>query len=564
VGGLLQAFEPDLVASADLYLGGAPARYDGGLSYVLDLETRAGGRTGAQVSGMADLLTARVLAEAPIGQRGGVIFGARTVHGAGAGWILRDGFPYGYGDLLGRLDLAAGDDGVLSLTGFWNRESISLDGMPAAGTDEAVWGNLAASLRYRGPMLGQEAEFTLAAGGYRARLPLGGAGTQRVVADGMAWQSRLAADFRGGGEALKVHYGLSFEQIILEQKAWAAEYSFTEPVFARGGLRHWNRPLLAAMEFGLTSGLYADLDWAASGRVRLRSGLRLDHFHSTEETVRLAPRLAVVWALSDRAVLTIAGGRYRQFVRESTEVLPGSEGFGAVHAPESLRLAQATHLLLGVDQLLADEVRFGIEGYFKRFDGVPTGNGTSYANASGVDLWLRRGEGRVTGWLGYSLGWIWTGAADGPATDLFTGRQLLSVGLSGRVGAGGMIGLRVGYGAGVPYSALPSDDFGVTGNHLVGEQRTIALNHAREMMVEAPLVAAAPDAPYLRLDAEASYPLAARWGGARFTLTPYLRVYNALDRRDAFFYHAAGSDGGRPRPLGALPVLPVLGLQWKF
>jgi hypothetical protein len=66
------------------------------------------------------------------------------------------------------------------------------------------------------------------------------------------------------------------------------------------------------------------------------------------------------------------------------------------------------------------------------------------------------------------------------------------------------------------------------------------------------------------MDAEISYPWTTEWGGARVTVTPYLKVYNALDRRDSFFYRSDGSSHDRPRPLAALPLLPVVGLQWRF
>jgi hypothetical protein len=48
------------------------------------------------------------------------------------------------------------------------------------------------------------------------------------------------------------------------------------------------------------------------------------------------------------------------------------------------------------------------------------------------------------------------------------------------------------------------------------------------------------------------------------TITPYLKVLNALDRRDALFYRADGAAGEAPRALATLPILPVVGVQWKF
>jgi len=553
-GGLLQAFEPDLVRRADLYLGGAPARYDGGLSYLLDLETKAGDRKGFGSTGAADLLTAKVMLEGPLGPRAGVLMGARAVHGAGAPWLMNERFPSGYADLLGRADIDIGASGQLQATGFWNRESVSLADDPARVGEEAVWGNRAGSLRYRGMLAGRKVEATLARGLYQARLPLGSA-QQRVMVDGSARQTRVAIDVGSGGDLLRVNYGVSYEEMVLNQRARTAQGAGYVETSASG-------------EAG---GAYVDLDWSAAPRVRVRGGVRADLF-SVTGSLRFAPRLAVAWAFSERAVLTLAGGRFRQLVRGGDELRVDSLGVitGAGQPRSTLRAAEAMHLLLGIDQLLTDRVRLGIEGFYKRFDDIPAEMGLTHANASGIDLWLRGGTSRLSGWLGYSLAWVWTGAATSntTATDLFSGRQLLSLGVTADIGDGGRIGARLGYGAGVPYTAVPSGTGTMGEQTLNGRTREAALlDSARELVLEAPPIASAPNAPngpYLRLDAEISYPVRARWGGSPITLTPYLKIYNALDRRDALFYLADGSTSGKPRPVATLPVLPVVGVEWRF
>jgi hypothetical protein len=72
-----------------------------------------------------------------------------------------------------------------------------------------------------------------------------------------------------------------------------------------------------------------------------------------------------------------------------------------------------------------------------------------------------------------------------------------------------------------------------------------------------------PSDAFLRLDVTASRPFDARIAGRTHNLTPYLRVMNALDRRDASFYFA--DDPHAPaRPIAELPILPVAGLSWRF
>src|SRR5688500_1973220 len=68
LGGLINALDSDFMRAARLYVGGAPARYDGGLSYVMDLETRAGRSSQSHASLAFDLLGSRTILEGPITQ----------------------------------------------------------------------------------------------------------------------------------------------------------------------------------------------------------------------------------------------------------------------------------------------------------------------------------------------------------------------------------------------------------------------------------------------------------------------------------------------------------------
>jgi hypothetical protein len=47
-------------------------------------------------------------------------------------------------------------------------------------------------------------------------------------------------------------------------------------------------------------------------------------------------------------------------------------------------------------------------------------------------------------------------------------------------------------------------------------------------------------------------------------LRPFLRILNALNRRDALFYHFDPWRNEGPEPLADLPFLPLVGLEWRF
>jgi hypothetical protein len=541
IGGLINALDTDLLRSATLYIGGAPARYDGGLSYVMDLETRSGNRAAPATNVSLDMLAARGATEGGIGSRVTYMLGARGVHGFGTVPLVGDPFPYTYGDGLGRIDVVTGPQSSISLTGFWNNETVRLDSLRSVDL-AAKWGNRAGSIRYRTMVAGADALFTMAVGNFRTQLPLGG--LRPLVTEGRSERFRLAGAIDGDLGPLRLHMGGSFDHLNFERLAWprAAEDS----VLVRTG------------RSGDVTGLYLDAAITAGPRLRLRGGVRADVF-SLSPTPRLAPRLAVTVAVTERSSLTLAAGRYRQYVQAEEEPLGFIGGAGGQNDFGTLSVASATHLVVALDQDLGEGMRLGLEGFYKDYEGLPEENGEA-AQASGVDLWLRRTGGSVTGWFGYSLAWVWS--TDGRPyvpTHLFAGRQLVSAGIAGPITSRGEFDVRIAYGAGLPFTAIPEPEAGTP---------VFSLNPAgvgAAALVPTPSTPREPDQPYLRLDAQIARTWDADLRGFDFEFKPYIKVLNALDRRDALFYHFdRGSGRNEPRAIAALPVLPIVGVEWKF
>jgi len=207
----------------------------------------------------------------------------------------------------------------------------------------------------------------------------------------------------------------------------------------------------------------------------------------------------------------------------------------------------------------------------KRFDGLPRDVASALRSApprqntemhvSGADLWLQRSTGRLQGWLGYSVAWIWADENDHRLSRAADGRQLVSAGVSGPIGAGGEFEVRLGYGAGLPYTAVP--EVGTPEPGLTAAAAPFPMAFLTRESSDGGGSAKRPDdEPYLRLDAQVSHTWDTQFRGTRVEVTPYLRVLNALDRRDALFYRSDG-DGGL-QPVGVLPVVPVLGVAWRF
>jgi hypothetical protein len=323
---------------------------------------------------------------------------------------------------------------------------------------------------------------------------------------------------------------------------------------------------------GTTLGVYGEVTRELGASLQLRGGFRLDHF-SLDDGIRMAPRLALSWLLTDNAILTLAAGRYHQLSSLSSGQVEESLSNGAVSptntAPSSVpRLSVGTsdHLVVTLDQLLMPGLRLGIEAYMKTFSGVFQNSGPDL-NASGVDLRVAREGKRASGWLGYTLTWFWAseeGFLGGDAR--FSGRHLLSAGMTTRLSEETGARIRVGYGDGLPYTSVPVSSSGgwdPAKDSSEGLQNRFELG-GDNLLNQAPSLAVGPDQGFLRVEGEIFAELRANMGGRPLTLRPYLRVLNALNRRDALFYHFDPWRSAQPEPLAELPVLPLLGMEISF
>ena len=137
----------------------------------------------------------------------------------------------------------------------------------------------------------------------------------------------------------------------------------------------------------------------------------------------------------------------------------------------------------------------------------------------------------MRGWFGYALSWFWVD--EGPSgSTRFDGRHLLSLGIEGTVPGGVEIKGTLGFGAGLPMTAvgLPSQgsQVGSAAEDLHAPTTERVMNSGGGAPLEL-----APVGDFLRMDLEIAWQVAPRIGGRRTELQPYIKILNALNRRDA-------------------------------
>jgi hypothetical protein len=164
--------------------------------------------------------------------------------------------------------------------------------------------------------------------------------------------------------------------------------------------------------------------------------------------------------------------------------------------------------------------------------------------------------------LGYGLSWFWsTEDLSGYGSD-FAGRHLLSAGLAGDIGGPLRGEVRVAYGAGLPYTSIPFGSFGTEAGDAVSSP-TQPGDSGTSRSQDSPLLTPLDD-EFLRVDVEVHALLTPEWGGRRWSVRPYLRILNALDRRDALFYTFQSWRSDELTPLAERPLLPILGVAFSF
>ncbi|HSH76351.1 MAG TPA: TonB-dependent receptor, partial [Longimicrobiales bacterium] len=431
-------------------------------------------------------------------------------------------------------------------TGFWNSESVLLD--ESLATKDAAWANRAGSIVYRADAGSTRLELTAGASGYRAELPLqpgrtaGEPPPPALLASAETNRARLVGEATWGAPEQPIRAGLSLEQLGV---ALAAEELGGGPSVASEGS---TRAL----------GAFLDATRPLAPGLTLRGGVRVDRYEGRSTNV--APRIALRWELTSEALLTVAMGRYHQPTRspevevERTLAEVSAEG---LPPSELLPVATADHVVLSLDQRLGGKVRLGLQGFWKRFEGLPTASDEQVRN-SGIDVRVLTAGDIGTVWLGYGLSWFWSKVDLSGRASEFVGRHLLSAGVSGRLGGPLRGEARIAYGAGLPYTSIP---FGTAD---ASSEDALAPAAGRDYAAEPPPLVSGLDEDFLRLDLEVHMALEPEWGGRSWQLRPYVRVLNALDRRDALFYTFQAWRSEEVRPLAERPLLPILGVSVSF
>ena len=175
---------------------------------------------------------------------------------------------------------------------------------------------------------------------------------------------------------------------------------------------------------GATSTVYIE-DEIVINALTVIPGLRVSKYSINDE-VYTEPRLSIAYELNDTTQLRAAFGDYHQFAlsvaRQSIE--EGPRNFWTLADGETVPVSKSSHFILGTTHYVGN-YNFNIELFHKEYEGLSeftqqtrpirnedgtgltlileqefhSGSGT----ASGIELFLQKNIGDLTGWVGYTF-----------------------------------------------------------------------------------------------------------------------------------------------------------------
>ena len=554
--GFFSTFNPDAIKDVQLYKGAYPAAYGRTLGAVLDVSNREGNRQRFSGRGGISLIASRLLAEGPVGQGSWMMAGRRTylepVLSAVRSFDVDIPLNYYFYDFNGKVNQRWGDD-TFTVSTYWGQDDLRVD---AEEEDESFadlrWGNRALTARWTrvfSPTL--FGHFMAAGSSYENTLLFSFFGTEFGVTNSIRdWSLKGDVDYFANRD----------HTLTLGFLATLFEFDYSQSFNQEEQVNLYQKSVLASA--------YVQDEWQAGPITRLRLGGRGTYF-SVGDRLHFTPRLSLSHALSDKIRIKAAAGMYRQYLQLiTTEVFSGGDFW--VPLDNSVEPGRSYQGVIGTEWDPSRRYQLSVEAYYTdlanlvvldnavavdsedtRSDGIFKSGGSGWA--SGVEIFLQRRTGALTGWIGYTLGWtrrtfpeLNRGRAFPPKYDR---RHDLSFVLSYNLGKW-RLGSNLVYATGqtfTPASArysLREPTTGIVQDYVLPAER----NSARLL-------------PYHRLDASASRDFGL-WG---LDVEFYLQIFNLYSRRNEWFVlFDTNNPETKPEVFKQLPIVPTLGFNFSF
>ncbi|WP_116788417.1 TonB-dependent receptor [Flavobacterium psychrotrophum] len=441
--GFFSVFNSDAIKDLRLYKGGIPARFGGRVASVLDIYQKEGNNKEYHMTGGIGLISSRLLAEGPIvKERGSFLIGGRASY---AHLFLKlannDNSAYFY-DLNAKLSYKLTENNNLYLSGYFGRDAFDI-----SDSFSNLYGNSLINLRWNhlfSDKLFSNLSMIYSDYYYGMKLDF----------IGFNWDSgiknyNLKYDFKHYvSDKLKLSYGLN-----------AVYYDFNPGTITPVGNTSSVNPDQLDKKYALEPAIYADAEQELSDKITVSYGLRYSLFYrmgsqtlntyannqavvfnnalkiyeeatptgtrhySSGQTIadfnNLEPRAGISYKLNDDQSIKASYNRMAQYIHlisntasaTPLDVWAPSDNFIKPQLLDQYALGYFRNFKNDAYSLEAEAFYKTVKNRIDYIDGADLiANNTieqvvlnGRSRAYGLELLIRKNEGRLTGWISYTL-----------------------------------------------------------------------------------------------------------------------------------------------------------------
>ena len=416
--GLFSAFDTEIISTADVYTGGFGADFGGRISSVMDIKTRDGNKK--RISGKIDanMFGARLLLEGPFVKlkedRGSALSFILSVKGSYLEHstkvfypYVKQGLPYNYWDLYGKMSLTTKTGTKLSFFGFNFDDKVRYPQVANYGWNNWGLGSHFLVIPGEVPM---SIEGTLSYSMYKASMNDFGYNPRSTSLGGLMFKWTF-----------NYFVGRSVFSAGVDVNIFTTNYSYPDAL---------NVIQKLPPNFTADIAIFAKYKYNLKDVLLLEPSFRLQYYASLL-TASPEPRLALKYNVTKKIRLKLAGGLYSQnFVALTSDRDVVNLFYGFMASPEEWQLAstfqakemnntlqKSQHLVFGVELDLLKNTTINVEGFFKNFSQLTSVNRYKELNTDKDFLW-EKGKaygGDITAkyeyknfylWAVYTLSWI--------------------------------------------------------------------------------------------------------------------------------------------------------------
>ncbi|MEY4904726.1 MAG: hypothetical protein RLZZ292_2541, partial [Bacteroidota bacterium] len=429
--GFFSTFNSDAIKDATLIKGNSPAQYGGRLSSVLDMKMNEGNDKKYHVNGGIGLISSRLSVEGPIqNEKSSFLLAGRRTYAdvfLQASDNFKDNTLYFY-DFNAKANYRINASNRIFLSGYFGRDVLGFGSQ--FGID---WGNKTGTLRWN-HIVNQKlfSNTSLIYSDYNYNIKISGGGNT----------------FNLNSEIKDLNFKQEFQWFPNTNNSWRFGINSIYHTIIPSRFTSSNADVVNSQNkdnrYGLENAAYINNTFTINSKLNLDYGLRLSAYSilgdglyniykgsTITDSVRLGkkefgttyfnlePRLSLSYKVSENSSLKTAYGRNTQHLHLLSNSTTASPTDQWISNSYNIKPEIADQISLGYFQNFADnKLEFSIETYYKSMQNqVDYRNGADINSAPdvesellygkgrayGLELFLKKKTGKLTGWVSYTL-----------------------------------------------------------------------------------------------------------------------------------------------------------------